>query len=118
MKIYITIACLLLSYMAVNLVSCNKISLTQKHCKDLVNDPSRNDSSQIIIPNAFTPNGDGLNDVFIPLYFNISTVEFTVFNTRGKELFKTTDMTQGFIPEEIPEKNKEYLFRLQASAKS
>ncbi|MGV3638318.1 MAG: gliding motility-associated C-terminal domain-containing protein, partial [Flavobacteriales bacterium] len=43
------------------------------------------------VPNAFTPNGDGFNDEFLPI-FNIPQVkdyEFLVFNRWGEQIFGT-----------------------------
>lgn len=44
------------------------------------------------LPNAFTPNGDGQNDIFRPYpYCFIDRVEFTVFNRWGQVVFTTND---------------------------
>lgn len=43
----------------------------------------------IVIPNAFTPNGDGLNDTFIPKLKSISSFQMEVYNTWGEILFST-----------------------------
>jgi gliding motility-associated-like protein len=48
------------------------------------------------IPNVFTPNNDGLNDVIIPDYVNIKSTEFKVYNRWGKLVFETTDLTQAW----------------------
>ena len=39
------------------------------------------------IPNAFTPNGDGINDVFMPILTSVVSVEFSIFNRWGQEIF-------------------------------
>lgn len=48
-------------------------------------------------PNAFTPNGDGLNDVFLP-YFESDVIgmELTIFNRWGEMIFKSNDKTKGW----------------------
>jgi gliding motility-associated-like protein len=45
------------------------------------------------LPNTFTPNGDGANDLFTPRkpYRFVSRVEFKVFNRWGEKVFETTD---------------------------
>ncbi len=45
------------------------------------------DNSQIGLPNAFSPNGDGLNDTFGPSIFgNLEIEEFKVFNRWGEKI--------------------------------
>jgi gliding motility-associated-like protein len=46
----------------------------------------------LVIPNAFTPNGDGLNDTFIPKIKANSTFQMEVFNTWGEKLFFTNSL--------------------------
>jgi gliding motility-associated-like protein len=50
------------------------------------------DESQIFIPNSFTPNGDGQNDVFYPRGSGISTVKaFRIYNRWGELVFEKTN---------------------------
>lgn len=55
-------------------------------------------SSQFYMPNAFTPNGDGLNDTFgINKYWGtLNTFQFEVFNRWGQKVFTTTNATQAW----------------------
>lgn len=48
------------------------------------------------IPNAFTPDGDGINELFGPvmLYYRPETFEFTIFSRNGQVVFHTTDPGQ------------------------
>lgn len=51
----------------------------------------------VIIPNAFTPNGDGKNDIFRPTTLKFKRLqEFRVFNRWGQEIFSTTDVNGGW----------------------
>ncbi|HWY13210.1 MAG TPA: T9SS type B sorting domain-containing protein [Bacteroidia bacterium] len=50
------------------------------------------------IPNAFTPNGDGLNDVFQPkgMGWKPDQYEFLIYDRWGNLLFKTNDYSKGW----------------------
>lgn len=49
------------------------------------------------LPNVFTPNADGRNDVFGPLKFrSIESVDFTVFNRWGGVVFQSTTPELGW----------------------
>ncbi len=50
----------------------------------------------ISIPNSFTPNGDGLNDLFVVSGKFIASYELQVFNRWGEVLFQTTDLDTGW----------------------
>lgn len=51
----------------------------------------------IYIPSAFTPNGDGLNDVLRPVYAGINSLEvFSIFNRWGQLVFSTSDRSKGW----------------------
>ncbi len=53
--------------------------------------------SKLYVPNAFTPNNDGLNDVFKPKYGVRDTdVKFSVFNRFGELVFSTKDRAAGW----------------------
>ncbi|MEI6950793.1 gliding motility-associated C-terminal domain-containing protein, partial [Paraflavisolibacter sp. H34] len=51
----------------------------------------------VYVPNAFTPNGDGLNDVFKALvYGNVRSYSFQVYDRSGKVVFQTTTPGTGW----------------------
>jgi gliding motility-associated-like protein len=51
----------------------------------------------IYMPDAFTPNGDQLNDLLRPVYVGISKLErFAIYNRWGEMVFTTTDMAKGW----------------------
>ena len=46
----------------------------------------------LYIPNAFTPNGDGINDYFMPVLTSVVTVEFSIFNRWGEEIYYSREL--------------------------
>lgn len=48
------------------------------------------------VPNAFTPNGDGLNEVFTPKAVGVKKYKMEIFDRWGEALFSTTDITVGW----------------------
>jgi len=53
--------------------------------------------SGFYIPNAFTPNKDGKNDIFQPLLFGtIKKYDFRIYNRWGQLVFHTTDINKAW----------------------
>ncbi|MCC6448460.1 MAG: gliding motility-associated C-terminal domain-containing protein [Chitinophagaceae bacterium] len=51
----------------------------------------------VILPNAFTPNGDGNNDIFrILKYGDVQMISLEVYNRFGQQVFKTKNMDEGW----------------------
>lgn len=49
------------------------------------------------VPNAFTPNNDGLNDVIRPIAFGLKTLRyFRIYNRLGQIVFNTQDFREGW----------------------
>lgn len=57
-----------------------------------------NDVSLVYIPNSFTPNNDGVNDIFIPVcsYIGENGYSFKIFNRWGELIFYSTDSQMGW----------------------
>jgi gliding motility-associated-like protein len=53
-------------------------------------------SDQIFVPNIFTPNGDGRNDVFRIYGTMIAAIELKVFNQWGELIYQTRDLQAGW----------------------
>ena len=51
---------------------------------------------ELHFPNAFTPNGDGLNDVFVYTARLIERVELRIYNRWGELLFQTNTLEEGW----------------------
>lgn len=52
---------------------------------------------EIYIPNAFTPNGDGVNDMFRPMPVGFTKMEyFRIYNRWGEEIFSSVQYMKGW----------------------
>ena len=54
------------------------------------------DKLYVFVPTAFSPNGDGLNDILIPLGNEISSLHFKIFNRWGELIFETNELHKGW----------------------
>ena len=55
------------------------------------------DCHQVIwVPNAFTPNADGKNDVFKPYIENVSEYHLYIMNRWGELIFETSNINEGW----------------------
>ena len=50
----------------------------------------------VYIPNAFTPNEDGYNDVFIPVGYGINEIRLTIFDRWGEQIFTSNETSIGW----------------------
>ncbi|SHM18331.1 gliding motility-associated C-terminal domain-containing protein [Xylanibacter ruminicola] len=58
---------------------------------------STGDESKLVMPNTFTPNGDGHNDIFkAKEYRNLSEFHAYIFNRWGQKLYEWTDPAEGW----------------------
>ncbi len=62
----------------------------------------------ILSPNAFTPNGDGLNDFYKPIFIGMGEITgYTIYNRWGALLYSGNDLLKGWdgtfnsIPQEV-----------------
>ncbi|PBQ31427.1 hypothetical protein CNR22_06500 [Sphingobacteriaceae bacterium] len=74
------------------LVVTNKWGCIDTAIKVLVVD----DEFQMYVPNAFTPNGDGLNDVFMPKGQGVYKYTLEIYNRWGQVVFETNDFQRGW----------------------
>jgi gliding motility-associated-like protein len=51
---------------------------------------------KLFLPDAFTPNNDGVNDVFIPKGKYVREFSMTIFNRWGEIVFHTDKFSQGW----------------------
>lgn len=51
---------------------------------------------EIYVPTGFTPNGDGVNDIFRPLPVGITLESFRIYNRWGQQIFSTSAYLKGW----------------------
>jgi len=75
----------------------------------------------VFMPTAFSPNGDGKNDIYhVPDLAGFHLVSFTIFNRYGVKVFKTSNATVGWdgtIKGE-PQETGEYVYYLEMKTPS
>lgn len=59
-------------------------------------EPTPCEQSNIYIPNAFSPNGDGKNDVLYVRANNVTRLYFAVYDRWGQKVFETKDILKGW----------------------
>jgi gliding motility-associated-like protein len=75
------------------------IAISDHHCVDtVVKQIAIYPELLVYVPNAFTPNNDGLNDVFKPIMSGIdkSTYKLYIFDRWGQEVFSTADVNEAW----------------------
>lgn len=69
------------------ILGCDSIiitNITLKNCKT------------IVMPNAFSPNNDGINDEFKPLTSGVSTFNLKIYNRWGQKVFETSNIYEAW----------------------
>jgi gliding motility-associated-like protein len=70
----------------VNFINCDTMIDTTRTCKTMVS-----------FPNVFSPNNDGINDLFKPITYDcISNSELRIYNRWGNELYVTREVIDGW----------------------
>ncbi|TVR42370.1 MAG: gliding motility-associated C-terminal domain-containing protein [Cryomorphaceae bacterium] len=73
---------------------------------------------QIFVPNAFTPNEDGVNDLFEVKGHNIAEFEMVVMNRYGQVVFRTNSMDNKWNGSDISGRyyaqNEVYVYTIKA----
>ena len=50
----------------------------------------------VVFPNAFTPNNDGINDIFKPVHGDIASYKIVILNRQGQIMYSGTDIDEGW----------------------
>jgi gliding motility-associated-like protein len=98
-------------------VSCSKKNegVRPVNCDGLVTDTAgTGDNGRVFMPNAFTPNGDGRNDIGRPHTTNIASIDFTIYDENNNVVFATTTLGQGWNTTIAAGSYAKHYFRIQA----
>jgi gliding motility-associated-like protein len=68
--------------------------------------------AEIIIPNVFSPNGDGVNDTFSIVNIEYFQNDVTIFNRWGQSLYEAKDYRNQWKGEDVPDGTYFYVVRL------
>ena len=82
-------------------LACNKSSDSGPNLQSCAaNSPLifQSGTSRVILPDAFTPNADGHNDVYRPITVDVDSVDFSMSIIQGGDavIFQTHDMVSGW----------------------
>lgn len=102
------------------LLSCSKTNVvSQVNCDGLITDTTNTgDTARIYMPNAFSPNGDGYNDIIRPITSGISSISYTVYDNRNNVVFNTNQLFQGWAPNTNNNNYEKFYYKIQAATNS
>jgi gliding motility-associated-like protein len=74
----------------------------------------------LYVPNAFTPNGDGVNDVFKPVLSGEreNSYRFSIYNRWGEEIFRSERLNEGWNGQHAGTKSPSGIYTWRVYAKS
>ncbi|MDB5202736.1 MAG: hypothetical protein JWQ27_2145 [Ferruginibacter sp.] len=85
-------------------------------CDALVTDTTgTGDPGRVYMPNAFTPNNDGLNDISRPFTKNIASIVFTIYDSGDAVMYTTSQLNQGWQTTIAASSYVKYHYRIQAT---
>lgn len=88
------------------------------NCDNLVNDAPMNDGAYVAIPNAFTPNGDGLNDQFKSITNKVAKFKLTVYDNKNNIVYSSQNISEGWSPSGNIVAGTKFYYRVEAEAQS
>jgi gliding motility-associated-like protein len=86
-------------YLSTGYYNPQLIAVTDRGCRDTISKSVYIEPQfTVFVPNAFTPNRDKKNDVFIPVGIGMDAERylFQIFDRWGNLVFQTTDPTEGW----------------------
>ena len=86
-------------YNAANIAGCYVIVAVDSagNRSPLMNETCTDDCPEYVLPNIFTPNGDNVNDFYIPVKNKyVRSVDFTLYNRWGEVIYENTNPALGW----------------------
>ena len=82
----------------IKLLDVQRIQAIKDRIKNNLADVISSEGEMANVPTGFTPNGDGINDIFKPLGSAEFATEYqmTIWNRWGQEVFRSTDPLVGW----------------------
>src|SRR5580765_5801417 len=96
---------LILAISIISFCGCKKSddAVSPTNCNGLVTDTTgTNDPAWVAMPNAFTPNSDGRNDLLRPVASGVASITFTLYDENNTVVYTTNQLLQGFMPTTAP----------------
>lgn len=85
------------TYADTGLFMVTQIAFNQYGCNDTVQHTIRiKEETAVFIPNAFSPDDNGLNDIFLPKFSGIKEFHMLIFDRWGNQVFKSDDRNIGW----------------------
>ncbi|NVO19204.1 MAG: gliding motility-associated C-terminal domain-containing protein [Bacteroidetes bacterium] len=104
------------------LVNCDKSKEAAKNhvnCDGLITDTlGTGDNAKIYMPNAFSPNDDGINDICRPITRNVALIVFTIYDCDNNVVFNTTSLQEGWHPASGPHTWTTYYYKIQVATEA
>ncbi|CAN5904111.1 hypothetical protein BH11BAC7_BH11BAC7_04390 [soil metagenome] len=104
------------SYSDTGIFNVSQIVINQYGCRDTAYVPVRVEAEfTFFVPNAFTPNGDGENDLFMGEGMGIRTFDFLVFDRWGNKIFESENPSlgwNGILPSGRPAQIDVYVYKI------
>jgi hypothetical protein len=85
------------------------------HCDGLVNDViPANDPGKVYVASAFSPNFDGMNDLFRPYASNIQSISVKVYDEQSNIVYQSTQLNAAWTLTPQFTQFQKYYYRVEA----